>query len=178
MQTKKWNSLFLDRDGVVNERRIDDYVKKIEEFQFTENALEAFRIFARHFQHIFIVTNQQGIGKGLFTMEDLEKVHLQMIREIEAAGGFVSKVYCCPDLKTTGSFFRKPQVGMGLKAKKEFPSVNFKQSVMVGDMRSDMEFGARLRMHTVLIGNNPQALSSPYIVDEKFENLYNFAKSL
>jgi len=70
--------LFLDRDGVINVRLIDDYVKRKEEFEFLEGSLEAFKIFAKHFDKIVVVTNQQGIGKGLMSEGDLEKIHSYM----------------------------------------------------------------------------------------------------
>ena len=61
---KSW-TLFLDRDGVINVRLIDDYVKNINEFEFLPGVLEAFKIFSEKFGRIIIVTNQQGVGKGL-----------------------------------------------------------------------------------------------------------------
>ena len=71
---KSW-TLFLDRDGVINKKLENDYVKTIDEFEFLPQVLEAIKQFSSHFQKIVIVTNQQGISKKLMTENDLEKVH-------------------------------------------------------------------------------------------------------
>ena len=83
---KSW-TLFLDRDGVINVRLIDDYVKNINEFEFLPGVLEAFRIFAEKFGRIIIVTNQQGVGKGLMTLQDVDSVHDYMLKEVENQKG-------------------------------------------------------------------------------------------
>ena len=68
-------SLFLDRDGVLNELRRNDYVKSPEELEVIPGVVEAMGLLRQRFDHIFIVTNQQGIGKGLMTEGDLQAVH-------------------------------------------------------------------------------------------------------
>ena len=68
-------TLFLDRDGVINVRIIDGYVTKIEEFEFLPNVIEALRIFKNKFKYIIVVTNQQGVGKGIMKFEDVEEVN-------------------------------------------------------------------------------------------------------
>src|SRR5688572_23731927 len=89
-------TLFLDRDGVINERIPGDYVKNWDEFIFLDGVLEALNILARKFNRIVVVTNQQGIAKGLMTEEDLNKVHQRMVLEIQESGGKIDKVYFCP----------------------------------------------------------------------------------
>ena len=93
-------TLFLDRDGVINVRIIDGYVTKIEEFEFLPDVIEAFKIFKNKFKRIIVVTNQQGVGKGLMKNEDVEKVHEFMIQEVRTNGGNIDKVYFCPQLKS------------------------------------------------------------------------------
>ncbi len=169
-------TLFLDRDGVINKRKIDQYVLKENDFHWIEGVKESIRIFSSIFSPIIVVTNQQGIGKGLMTEDDLRKIHTQMILDIKESGGKIDKIYHCPDLKETNSFFRKPQPGMGLKAKKDFPSIRFKKSVMVGDTLSDMQFGKKLNMITVLISQNVAlARQAPHLVDYRFDLLRHFA---
>ncbi len=73
-------SLFLDRDGVINERIVDGYVTRPEDFRLLEGVLEAMVIFARRFDRIFMVTNQQGIGKGLMSVGDLELIHNSFLK--------------------------------------------------------------------------------------------------
>jgi histidinol-phosphate phosphatase family protein len=175
---KGW-SLFLDRDGVINQRIPDDYVKHPDEFEFIPGVTESLVIFARHFDSIIVVTNQQGIGRGLMTDLQLKLIHEQMLQKITETGGRIDAVYYSPDLKNTHSFTRKPAVGMGLKARKQFPFINFKRSIIAGDSYSDILFGHRLGMVTVLIGADKDvAFKCAGILDYSFPDLISFAESI
>jgi len=144
-------TLFLDRDGVINKRLVDDYVKHWGEFEFLEKVPETIAYCAKLFGTIVVVTNQQGIGKGLMTEEDLTDIHNNMKSQIESAGGRIDKVYFCPKLKTEQPNCRKPLPYMGYAAQKDFPKIDFKKSIMVGDSDSDMEFGSALGMTNIFI---------------------------
>ena len=170
---KTW-TLFLDRDGVVNVRLIDDYVKNINEFEFLPGVLEALKIFAEKFGRIIIVTNQQGVGKGLMTMHDVETVHSFMLKEIENQKGRIDAIYVCPQLKSDPNNFRKPSPRMAYMAQHDFPDIDFDKSIMIGDSNSDIEFGKNAGMHTILIGDEPVKCKP----DSKFESLLKFAKIL
>lgn len=170
---KSW-TLFLDRDGVINVRLIDDYVKKLEEFEFLPGVLDAFKIFAEKFGRIIIVTNQQGVGKGLMTLKDVEIVHDFMVKEIEKQQGRVDKIYVCPQLKSDPDNFRKPSPRMAYMAQHDFPEIDFDKSVMIGDSNSDIEFGKNAGMYTILIGDEPVKCKP----DSQFESLLRFAKIL
>lgn len=173
---KSW-TLFLDRDGVLNKRKMDEYVLKPEELILEEKVPESLAILKNFFSKIVVVTNQQGIGKGLMTEEDLFSIHIKMIREIEQADGRIDKIYFCPALKQDNSFMRKPSPGMGLLARKEFPEIIFKKSIMVGDTISDMLFGKRLKMNTVFLGTNQKQVDDNFrIIDLAFTSLYHFAE--
>lgn len=154
---KTW-TLFLDRDGVINKKLPGDYVKKWEEFEFLPGAIEAIRIFTGIFKYIFVVTNQQGIGKGLMNEIDLEIIHNKLHEEIRYEGGRITKIYHSPYRAEEKSVFRKPNPGMARKAKIDFPEIEFDKSIMVGDSISDMEFGKNSGMFTVLISNHPEEL--------------------
>lgn len=172
-------SLFLDRDGVINQQIVDGYVTIWEEFRFLPGVLEAMSLFSSLFSTIIIVTNQQGIGKSLFTEEDLNLIHHLMIDKIQKAGGRVDAIYHCSSLKSTNDPNRKPSIGMGLKAKADFPDIDFSKSFMVGDSQSDMMFGRKLGMRTIFIKDE----FSPYSqdadsIDQHYPKLIDFAKSL
>ena len=172
-------TLFLDRDGVINERIIDGYVTRPEDFRLIDGVLEALAIFARRFDHIFMVTNQQGIGKGLMTEADLEAIHANFLRQVTEAGGRIDRIYHCPALKSEHSFMRKPSIGMALRARKDYPGVVLRRSVMVGDTESDMLFGRRAGMQTVLVGDDVEAArKNPHLVDYMYPDLLAYAKSL
>lgn len=168
-------TLFLDRDGVINTRLVDDYVKCIADFKFTEGFREALAKISGLFRYIVVVTNQQGIGKGLMTHETLYDIHRHMTEELSAAGGRVDKVYYCPDLMGSGSRNRKPEVGMALQAKRDLPDINFRLSVMVGDSESDLKFGRRLKMTTVYIDNGNTAPLPDHLADYRFKTFADFA---
>ncbi|MDE3213549.1 MAG: HAD-IIIA family hydrolase, partial [Bacteroidota bacterium] len=138
-------SLFLDRDGVINEEKHQDYVQTWEEFRFYEGVKDALGIFARKFGRIFIVTNQRGVAKGITRLEDLHDIHDKMLREIEQAGGRVDKIYYAIELEDE-SPNRKPNPGMGIQAQKDFPEIDFSKSIMIGNTLSDMRFGRNLQM--------------------------------
>jgi D-glycero-alpha-D-manno-heptose 1-phosphate guanylyltransferase len=149
---KTW-TLFLDRDGVINEHRPEDYVKNETEFVWINGSKESIRDLSKKFGMILVVTNQQGIGKGMMTEYDLEKIHWKMQSEIEEIGGKIDRVYYCPHLANVQPKCRKPETGMAEQAKADFPEIDFSKSIMIGDSSSDIEFGSRLGMMTVKVGN-------------------------
>lgn len=145
------NCLFLDRDGVINKHRPADYVKSWEEFEFLEGSLESLAQLSKLFPHIFIVTNQRGVAKGLMTDQDVNDIHKRMVAEITEHGGRIDKIYYCTALSNE-DINRKPNPGMAHQAQKDFPSIDFSRSIMVGDSDSDIEFGSRLGMKTIRVG--------------------------
>ncbi|NVO18318.1 MAG: HAD-IIIA family hydrolase [Bacteroidetes bacterium] len=179
LELKEGWTLFLDRDGVINRRIPDGYVKSPGQFEFLPGVLEAIKIFTGIFDRIIIVTNQQGIGRGLMTSKELEEVHSSMKDSILKAGGKIDAIYYCPDLRQSGSFMRKPAVGMGLKARKDFPAIRFHKSIMAGDTFSDMLFGKRLGMVNALIGAETSEIkASGEIPDYLYPDLISFARDL
>ena len=163
-------SVFIDRDGVINRRIIGDYVKRIEDFHFLEGSIDAIVEFQKHFKYIFIVTNQQGVGKGEMMEADLHKIHNYMLDQITKAGGRIDAIYFCPALKDSGDKCRKPEIGMALQAKNEFPEIDFSKSIMMGDSLSDMAFGKNAGMHTIFIDAQNEGVK-PTIADEMFASL-------
>lgn len=147
---KSW-TLFLDRDGVINVRNFHGYITRVEDFKFIEGSKEAIVRFSKIFGRIVVVTNQQCIGKGIISEDELNSIHAHMVNEIEQAGGKIDKVYFAPELAAENSIYRKPNSGMADLAKTDFPEIDFKKSVMVGDSISDMEFGQDKGMRTVFI---------------------------
>ena len=157
-------TLFLDRDGVINQRIPGRYVADIEEFVFWDGALEAMRFFAKKFEKIIVVTNQQGIGKGLMTDAQLAHVHAHMREQIELAGGRIDAIYYCPKLAKDNPECRKPNIGMALQAQADFPDIDFEKSIMVGDSVTDMQFGLKLNMKTVFIQTKPEDFAAAQVL--------------
>ena len=142
-------TLFLDRDGVINELLPMDYVKTKQEFVFKKEALEELALLSKIFDNLFIVTNQQGVGKRLMSEEDLMDVHNYMLEEIQRAGGRITKVYSCIHLKELDCDCRKPKPGMLRQAFKEYPESDPVKSIVVGDSSSDIEMAHYLGILSV-----------------------------
>ena len=83
----KFDTLFLDRDGVINKKLEGRYVRDWEEFEFMPKACFALSELSKKFERIIIITNQQGIGKGIMSKDDLHFLHQKMTDEIEKKGG-------------------------------------------------------------------------------------------
>lgn len=144
-------TLFLDRDGVINERVFGGYVLDREGFHFLPGVKEALAYFSQKFNYIFVVTNQQGIGKGLMEERNLLDIHRYMLTETEKAGGRITACYFAPELKSDENHTRKPKTTMALKAKADFPEIDFRKSIMVGDTDTDILFGKNNGMKTVRV---------------------------
>ncbi|HSQ44691.1 MAG TPA: HAD-IIIA family hydrolase [Ginsengibacter sp.] len=175
---KSW-TLFLDRDGVINDEKHEDYIHKWEEFKFYDGVKEAIKIFTEKFGKIFIVTNQRGVAKGLTKLEDLELIHKNMIEEFENAGARIDKIYYSIDFESD-SPNRKPNPGMGLQAQKDFPEIDFSRSVMIGNTLSDMKFGRNLNiaLNIFLPTTRKEVDVNDPDIDLVFDDLISFAKAL
>lgn len=173
---RNW-TLFLDRDGVINEDNIHGYILNWEEFHFYPGVPEAFALFAHQFSRIVVVTNQRGVGRGLMSQEDLNRIHDNMENAIVAAGGRIDRVYYCTATENSAPC-RKPNPGMAIQAREAFPEIDFSRSIMVGNTKSDMEFGRNIGAFTVYIHTREDKIPHPDTVDARFDNLLDLAKAL
>jgi histidinol-phosphate phosphatase family protein len=174
---KTW-TLFLDRDGVINEEIVGSYVTTKDEFVFCEGALEALRHLSEVFGTIVVVTNQRGVGRGIMTLDALKDINVYMVDSVAEAGGRIDKVYNATAVENE-DHNRKPNTGMATQAKEDFPTVDYKQSVIVGNSLSDMEFGKRVAMYTVFLTTKSEPFSLPHdLIDEQYPSLIAWAKTL
>ena len=169
---KSW-TLFLDRDGVINKRILDGYVTKKEDFVFLANVKGAINGICRLFARVIVVTNQQGVAKGLYSKEDLHEIHEYMRDQIGAYGGFVDEVYSACELASDENNTRKAKPFMALQAQKDFPEIDFAKSIMIGDTNSDIRFGKNLGMKTILILSDEVVTELP---DMEIDSLWEFAR--
>lgn len=145
-----YDTLLLDRDGTINVHVIGDYVRKWEDFEFIPGVLEAMCRLAEYFKHIFIVTNQRGVSKGIVTEATLAAIHYRMIESIADAGGRIDGIYYCTAL-TEEDIRRKPGRGMFDDILQDHPDVNPQTTIMVGDGDVDMEFAKNCGIRGVKI---------------------------
>lgn len=174
---KEW-TIFLDRDGVINREKYKDYVYNYNEFFFYEAVPEAIKTLAGIAGPIIITTNQRGVGKGLMTEAALQILHRQMKQDLVAAGGRIDAIYYCTAVNNDHPN-RKPNPGMIWQACTDFPAINLKKALIVGNNLSDMEFGRNAGIHTVFVKTThpDQALPHPWI-DRAYPSLPDFAKAL
>jgi HAD superfamily hydrolase (TIGR01662 family) len=113
------------------------------------------------------------------TFDDVERIHELMLKEIQNQGGRIDSVIFSPHMANSGSVTRKPAVGMALHARKMFHEIRFCKSFMVGDSYSDMLFGKRTGMKTILIAEDPGlARKFPRLVDFHSTDLVSIARDL
>lgn len=171
-------TLFLDRDGVININKDDGYILNRNEFIFKEGALEALCILSEHFDRIFVVTNQRGVGKGLMSQEDLDDIHDYMLEKIKVTCGRVDDIFYCTSTDNDHPD-RKPNPGMAHTAKAKYPSIDFSKSIMIGDKNGDMQWGRSIGALTVWITSKRYELEVDLdLVDLTCASLFDFAHVL
>ncbi len=173
-------TLFLDRDGVINQRIPGNYVKYVKEFLFIPDSDKAVAQLSPFFDQTVLVTNQQGVGKNLVRAQLLNDVHQHMCDCIAELGGKIDKCYYAPGLSKLDPKTRKPNIGMGLDAQRDFPKIDFSKSIIVGDSVSDIQFGKRLGMFSVFLETKTVEeveLAKHEDIDLQFKDLYAFAKA-
>ncbi|CAN5136859.1 D-glycero-alpha-D-manno-heptose-1,7-bisphosphate 7-phosphatase [soil metagenome] len=172
-------TLFLDRDGVINYEKHEDYINTLEEFKIYPGVFEALNIFSKKFGRIFIITNQRGIAKGVTKPEDLQQIHESLLYQVMQAEGKIDGIYFCPDLEST-SINRKPNAGMAHQVKNDFPDVVFSKTIMVGNTLSDMQFGRNAGVHAniFLPTTRPEVKTDDPLIDYVFPDLLAVAKAI
>lgn len=170
-------TLFIDRDGVINDEKYLDYINTWDEFKFYEGVKDAFEIFNKKFGIIVMITNQRGVSKGLTKLEDLHLIHKNMVEEIQNAGGRIDKIYFCTEMESPN---RKPNPGMGLQAIKDFPEIDLAKSIMIGNTLSDMKFGRNLgvAINIFLPTTRKDVDVNDPSIDMVFNDLLSVAKAL
>ena len=146
----KHKALFLDRDGVIN---VDHgYVHQIQEFTFNDKIFELLHLFIQNNYKIFIVTNQSGIGRGYYSLDDFKKLTRWMLEEFKKESIEIEEVKFChhaPELKCN---CRKPATGMIEDILKNY-NIDLKNSYMIGDKQSDIDLAHNAKIgHSIAIG--------------------------
>lgn len=138
-------AVFFDRDGVLN---IDkNYLYKIEEFEWQQDAMQAVQFLKEQGYFIVVVTNQSGIARGYYTEQDMDLLHEHMQTELAKLGTSIDAFYHCPHLPNAEVAAyavkcdcRKPAPGMILQAIKDH-GLDAEQSFLIGDKNRDIEAG-------------------------------------
>ncbi|MBU3699021.1 MAG: HAD family hydrolase [Candidatus Kapabacteria bacterium] len=145
-------ALFLDRDGIINKRIIGGYVRSPLEFELLPDVVPILLSARQRGYLLILITNQQGVGKGLMTTSDLDVVHEFMQSELAAHGLRLDVIYVCTDLATSNSPRRKPAPGMLLEAIAE-NNLDAAQCWFLGDSLTDAQAGKAAGVRTALVGD-------------------------
>ena len=151
-------TVFLDRDGVINRNRKNDYVKSWDEFEFIPNSLRAIQHLTDAGHRLIVVTNQSCINKGIVAPRTLDGIHQRMMSEIERSGGRIHAIYYCPHRADEGCSCRKPKPGLLIQAAREH-GIDLPRSYLVGDSIRDIAAGQEVGCQSffVLTGNYSHA---------------------
>jgi len=145
--------IFLDRDGVINKDPAwagKDYVTSWEDFEFLPGTLEALKNLTDNGYKIVVISNQAGVGKGLYTKEGLYEISGKMLDKIESAGGKIYSIQYCMHKNEDNCDCRKPKTGMFKNATKDI-EVDFSKTYFIGDSRRDIEAGDTIGCKTILV---------------------------
>lgn len=144
-------TVFLDRDGVINRNPPNmGYVRRWSEFSFIPNSRKAIRELTQNGYRIVVVTNQAGIGRGLFSEEDLKDIHSRMVSKITETGGRIDAVYYCPHHPKAGCECRKPKPGMLIRAVREH-NIELSSAYLIGDSTTDIQAGRCVGTKALLV---------------------------
>jgi D-glycero-D-manno-heptose 1,7-bisphosphate phosphatase len=160
--------IFFDRDGIVNKSPGPGYVEKGEDFKLLPEFVEVLRIAQRLGYEAVVVTNQQGVAKGVVSLEEVEKIHANLKKVLKDKYNLaLLDIMCCPHREGTCEC-RKPKPGMILEAAKRH-GIDLKSSWMVGDDVKDVETGKRAGCRTIFVGPQGKGSGADYVVENMAE---------
>jgi len=143
--TKKQPAVFLDRDGTLIEDV--DYLSRVEDLRVFPFTADALKLLKDNGFLLIVVTNQSGIGRGVFNEASMNGIH-QAIQE--QVGGMIDAFYFCPHLPSDSCDCRKPNIGMIKAALADF-EIDLENSWVVGDKQIDVELGKQSKVRTALV---------------------------
>lgn len=173
--------ILLDRDGVINEDS-DDYIKSPEEWHPIPGSIQAIARLNHAGYRVIIVTNQSGVGRGLFDIDTLGKIHQKMCQQLEDAGATVESIFYCPHTPEDNCECRKPKPGMFLDIEQRLGK-SLKGVYAVGDSLRDLQAAQAVEATPILVktGKGMRTLqTSDPILDrvQQFDDLYSFVEAL
>jgi D-glycero-D-manno-heptose 1,7-bisphosphate phosphatase len=159
-------AVFVDRDGTIMEDR--DYCSEPKGVKIFPGVPEALRRLKSKGFKLIIITNQSGIGRGLFTVEQYRAVEEEVSRQL--GDGLIDATYFCPDVPGQHSSCRKPAPGMIVEATREH-QIDIFRSFLIGDKEIDVECGRNAGVHTIRVKTGPQRDTTGSMADWIAEDL-------
>jgi D-glycero-D-manno-heptose 1,7-bisphosphate phosphatase len=146
--------VFLDRDGVINKFPGNGaYVTKIKDFHFIPGSLEAIKELTESGYKLFVISNQAGVGKGVYSLDKLNRINAHMIKGVEKVGGKIRKSFYCTHRSDAGCDCRKPGIGLLKKALKSLNKTiaHAQKAFFVGDTEGDIKTGHNAGCKTIFV---------------------------
>ena len=172
--------IILDRDGVINEDS-DDYIKSVEEWIPIGGSIEAISRLKKAGYLVAVASNQSGIGRGYFEMQDLQAMHDKLNALLAQRGATIDAIFFCPHTPEDNCTCRKPKPGLLLQIARQL-NADLKQAVFVGDSPSDIKAARMVGATPVLVktGKGQRTLEQHEIVDgvAVYDNLSDFTREL
>ncbi|HOL22178.1 MAG TPA: D-glycero-beta-D-manno-heptose 1,7-bisphosphate 7-phosphatase [bacterium] len=144
-------TVFLDRDGVISIFTPNDYIKKWEEFKFIDGAIEGLKKLYDNGYRLVIISNQAGVNKGLFTIDDLNDITERMKDILRKAGVKLAGVYYCTHTAEENCNCRKPKPGLFYKAVEEMRDIKLQDAFFIGDSEIDVQAGKSAGVKTIVV---------------------------
>lgn len=171
--------VMIDRDGVINEDS-GDFIKSVAEWHAIRGSLEAIAALHRAGWRVAVVTNQSGIGRGLYDEAALGEIHRHMWERVRAAGGELAGIYYCPHLPEDDCDCRKPRPGMFRALEREL-GLSVRGAPYIGDRISDVEAAEGVGARPILVRTGVGAATEALIAGREvpvFDDLAAAARSL
>jgi len=174
--------IFIDRDGVINYDNLAGYITQWKYFKFIPNSLKALQELTESGYRIIIISNQAGIGDGIYPKKALNEITRKMLARMRRSRINIAGVYYCLHGKKAGCKCRKPKIGLFEQVARDF-KFDRRQTYFIGDKVSDMQAGKRFKLKTafVLTGhgrNDLKKLTKPLKPDLIAPSLYQVSKKI
>ena len=170
-------AIFLDRDGTINVEV--NYLHECDKMKFIEGSVEALALLKKKGYLLIVITNQSGVGRGYFPLEDVEEVNAYMNQFLKEADAEIDAFYCCPHVEADECDCRKPKAGLYLRAAADY-DIDLEQSYMVGDKVTDILAAENLKCGYALVLSGHE-IDKKYLKQYQghcYDNLLEFAQAL
>ena len=167
--------VILDRDGTIVIDR--GYLGNQEGMEFAPGAAAGLQSLYQQGYRLIVITNQSGVGRGLYAIERVHEMNARLHDMVEDAGARLEKIYFCPHAPEDGCACRKPALGLMDQACSEL-GFEAASAVVIGDKESDIEFGRRAGAKTILINADPNRTVEGTKADRVATNLFQAALTI
>jgi len=166
-------AVFVDRDGTIC--KDVHYMSDPSQFELLPTVAEGIALLNKLGVKVIVVTNQSGIARGYFTEQDLNNIHKHMVKVLLEKGARIDGIYYCPHHPDEGCNCRKPNIGLLLKAARDF-NLDLKSCFIIGDRALDIEAGRRAGCITILVPSPETEKEVKPKPDFIAQNFYEAAK--